>query len=205
MSPSPELSQPIVFDPAKHLPLLPAFVHLHKTCVESPPYPVLTFLPPFPPEKISKVESWWQDRFSEVKSATRHIVFVMLQPKEGEKAQVAGVCMLSTPTCETGPHRGFVEKFMVDPEFRGKGVGTGIMRATEKVAEEMGAWLLMLDTDVGSSAEGIYRRMGYIECGRIPEYDVWSQTGELKTEVFFYKKLVGAEKKGLREAAGSSN
>ncbi|EMR81305.1 putative acyl- n-acyltransferase protein [Botrytis cinerea BcDW1] len=184
MSPSPELSQPIVFDPAKHLPLLPAFVHLHKTCVESPPYPVLTFLPPFPPEKISKVESWWQDRFSEVKSATRHIVFVMLQPKEGEKAQVAGVCMLSTPTCETGPHRGFVEKFMVDPELRGKGVGTGIMRATEKVAEEMGAWLL---------------------CGRIPEYDVWSQTGELKTEVFFYKKLVGAEKKGSREAAGSSN
>ncbi|KAM0137379.1 hypothetical protein ACHAP3_004186 [Botrytis cinerea] len=143
MSPSPELSQPIVFDPAKHLPLLPAFVHLHKTCVESPPYPVLTFLPPFPPEKISKVESWWQDRFSEVKSATRHIVFVMFQPKEGEKAQVAGVCMLSTPTCETGPHRGFVEKFMVDPEFRGKGVGTGIMRATEKVAEEMGAWLLV--------------------------------------------------------------
>ncbi|KAB8290050.1 hypothetical protein EYC80_010376 [Monilinia laxa] len=101
--------------------------------------------------------------------------------------------MLSTPKSETGPHRGFVEKFMVDPEFRGRGVGTGIMKMMEVVALERGAWLLMLDTDVGSLGEGIYRRMGYIECGRIPEYDVWSKTGELKTEVFFYKKLTQSE------------
>lgn len=74
---------------------------------------------------------------------TRHILFVATLPKEGEEIRIAGVCMLSTPKSETGPHRGFVEKFMVDPEFRGRGVGTGIMRMVEAVALEKGAWLLV--------------------------------------------------------------
>ncbi|KAI9646367.1 hypothetical protein NHQ30_004357 [Ciborinia camelliae] len=203
LAPSPELSPPIPFTPSKHNSLLPAFINLHITCISSPPHPILTFLPPFPSSKIAAVESWWRDRFAEVLAGTRHIVFVMVLPHGGEKVKIAGVCMVSTPKTETGPHQGFVEKFMVDPEFRGRGVGSGIMRIVEDVVLEKGAWLLnvdllmglekMLDTDVGSLAEGIYRRMGYIECGRIPEYGVWSPTGELKTEVFFYKKLKGAE------------
>lgn len=28
-----------------------------------------------------------------------------------------------------------------------------------------------------------------MKCGRIPEYDVWSKTGELKMEVLFHKKI----------------
>lgn len=72
----------------------------------------------------------------------------MVGPQPGETARVAGVCMLSTPMSETGPHRGFVEKFMVDPVFRGKGVGSRIMRMTEKVAEEKRAWLLVSLADV---------------------------------------------------------
>lgn len=37
---------------------------------------------------------------------------------------------------------------MGDPVFRGKGVGSGIMRMTEKVAEEKRAWLLVSLADV---------------------------------------------------------
>ncbi|KAJ8064184.1 hypothetical protein OCU04_006535 [Sclerotinia nivalis] len=147
----PQLSQPTLFTPKMHLSLLPAFTHLHQTCISSPPYPILTFLPPFPAPKIRALESWWRDRFNEVVAGTRHILFVTTIPTAGEtipkseekEVKIAGVCMLSTPQSETGPHRGFVEKFLVDPMFRGRGVGTGIMRGIEEVARERGAWLLV--------------------------------------------------------------
>lgn len=46
----------------------------------------------------------------------------------------------------------------------------------------------MLDTETGSPAEEMYRKLGYIELGTIPKYGI-SPTGELKDGTFFYKQL----------------
>lgn len=44
-----------------------------------------------------------------------------------------------------------------------------------------------------------------MKCGRIPEYDVWSKTGELKTEVFFYKKILSLHAIGKESRDQSEN
>lgn len=46
----------------------------------------------------------------------------------------------------------------------------------------------MLDTETGSAAEEVYRRLGYIELGTIPRYGM-SPTGEVRDGTFFYKHL----------------
>lgn len=46
----------------------------------------------------------------------------------------------------------------------------------------------MLDTETGSLAETVYRKLGYTELGKIPKYGI-SPTGELKDGTFFYKQL----------------
>lgn len=48
--------------------------------------------------------------------------------------------------------------------------------------------LQLLDTETGSPAEAVFRKLGYSELGKIPAYGL-SPTGELKDGTFFYKDL----------------
>lgn len=49
----------------------------------------------------------------------------------------------------------------------------------------------MTDTETGSLAEQVYKKLGFIEVGKIPKYGLSpnSAPGELKEETFFYKQL----------------
>lgn len=47
----------------------------------------------------------------------------------------------------------------------------------------------MVDTETGSPAEAVYRKLGYTEVGKIPKYGITPFTGQLKDETFFYKQL----------------
>lgn len=47
----------------------------------------------------------------------------------------------------------------------------------------------MLDTETGTVAEHLYRKLGYVEVGKIPEFAI-SPGGGLKSETFFYKQLL---------------
>lgn len=49
-----------------------------------------------------------------------------------------------------------------------------------------------MDTETGSPAEAVYKRLGYTEVGIIPNYGI-SPTGELKAGTFFYKDLSSAQ------------
>lgn len=46
----------------------------------------------------------------------------------------------------------------------------------------------MLDAETGSGAEEVYRRLGYVEVGKIPGYSA-SPAGGMRDETFFYKRL----------------
>lgn len=48
--------------------------------------------------------------------------------------------------------------------------------------------LKVLDTETDSPAEAVYKKLGYVEMGKIPKYGM-SPTGELKDGTFFYKQL----------------
>lgn len=49
----------------------------------------------------------------------------------------------------------------------------------------------MTDTETGSPAETVYKKLGFVELGKIPGYGISpdSGPGDLRDETFFYKHL----------------
>jgi GNAT superfamily N-acetyltransferase len=64
---------------------------------------------------------------------------------------------------------GYVEVLWVQPEFRGKGLGGGLLAAAEAEGEARGCTQMALSTH-SFQAPDFYRRSGYLECGRFREY-----------------------------------
>ena len=71
-------------------------------------------------------------------------------PATGEE-ELAGYVMLGMPPSHTGPFRGIVEKLLVPPEHRKKGIARALMRKVEDVAREVGRTLLVscLELEIG--------------------------------------------------------
>ena len=89
---------------------------------------------------------------------------------------------------ENGRHRAEVQKLLVHSAFRGRGVSTLLMRTVEAFANADGRTLLVLDTQMGSVAEAVYRHLGWQPAGQIPDY-ASSPDGTLHATVYFYKQL----------------
>lgn len=89
-----------------------------------------------------KLLAYWQSRSEDVKRGLR---FIVLQLTDLEGAEVAGYVCLYMPPSETGPFRGEVEKLMVSPDHRFKGVARRVMGKLESEAVERGRWLMVSD------------------------------------------------------------
>ncbi|OHE95697.1 acetyltransferase [Colletotrichum orchidophilum] len=180
---------PYIFSPADHTHLIPYLAALHAGCISSD-RTLATFLPPLSHEKLL---GWWKDRIAEVTAGTRMMLILLDESDPGTKfkgTELMGVVMLSMPYSETGPFRGFVEKLLISPKFRRRGGARILMSALEGEAIRMRRTLLMLDTEVGSPAEDVCRKFGYVEVGRIPNYGISPAVPrQLKDQIFFYKQL----------------
>ncbi|KAL8674520.1 MAG: hypothetical protein Q9168_001112 [Polycauliona sp. 1 TL-2023] len=173
--------QPLLYN-ASHSDLLTQFASLHIACITHD-HTIATFIPPLTHHRIN---TWWQDRANEVRSGSRDILFVAAPDGSGS---VIGVVMLRKPEGETGPFRGMIQKLLVSPDWRRKGVGRALMKSLEHVAREQGKTLLMLDTETGSPAERFYPALGYTKVGIVPNFGISPKDGSLKSETFFYKDL----------------
>ncbi|KAG4414076.1 hypothetical protein IFR04_012777 [Cadophora malorum] len=180
------MDQPIIYDPTKHTHLIPSLAALHADCITSPPFTIASFLPPL---SLPRMEAWWTARAAEVAAGSRHIIMQLATNPETGKEELAGYVMLAMPESETGPFRGGVEKLLVSPRWREKGVARRVMGMLEEVAKKEGRGLLMLGTTKGSPAEVIYPRLGYVKIGEIPGHEISPVDGSLKDEVLFYKDL----------------
>lgn len=100
-----------------------------------------------------------------------------------------GYVCLMMPASETGPFRGEVNKLMVSPRHRRKGVARRVMEKLEEVGRERGRTLLILDTTIGLPAEQVYPKLGWKEWGVLPNYGISPEDGRLVDERFFYKDL----------------
>ncbi|KAF9870324.1 GNAT family [Colletotrichum karsti] len=180
---------PYIFSPADHSHLIPYLAALHASCI-SHDRTLATFLPPLSHEKLL---GWWKERIAEVTGGTRMMLILLDESEPGTKArgtELMGVVMLYMPYSETGPFRGYVEKLLVSPKFRRRGAARVLMSALEGESIRMGRTLLMLDTEADSPAENVYRKFGYIEVGRVPNFGISPAVPrQLKDEVFFYKQL----------------
>ncbi len=134
------------------------------------------------PVNEQEINLYWDSVETDVKSATRKLFIAY----DGEN--IIGSVQLSLCTKPNGLHRGEVEKLMVHTDARGKGVGKKLMVLMECVASEIGLSLLVLDTRLGDVASNLYRSIGYLEAGKIPQF-ACSSSGELESTVYFYKLL----------------
>jgi len=101
---------------------------------------------------------------------------------------LVGSVQLDPAMRPNGLHRAEVQKLMVHTVARRQGVGRALINAVEEAARELGRTLLVLDTRQDDAGESLYRSLGYIEAGSIPNY-ARSANGELHATVLFYKIL----------------
>ncbi|KAJ6589197.1 acyl-CoA N-acyltransferase [Mycena capillaripes] len=175
-----------VFDPTnpQDTALIPSFADIHIACIEID-HTIATFTPPL---KRDAITEWWKARAADAAQGTRIIIIALANDANGHE-QLAGYVMLYRPLTETGPFRGSVEKLLVSPSFRRRGLARKLMDKLEEEARIHGQTLLMLDTETGSPAETVYPKLGYIQLGIIPKYGVSPVDGSLIAGTFFWKQL----------------
>ena len=79
-------------------------------------------------------------------------------------------------------------KLLVHRGARRRGVGRALMAAVEACARREGRSLLVLDTLVGDTAEGLYARWGYAKAGEVPAY-ARTPDGRLRPTAIMYRHL----------------
>jgi GNAT superfamily N-acetyltransferase len=139
------MDKPISFNPKSHSHLIPQFVKIHQQCITSAPYTIATFLPPLDTTTMHK---WWEARVQEAIEDNRTIIIQFARNETTGEEELAGYVMLGKPFSHTGPFRGIVEKLLVSPDHRRKGIAKRLMGKLESIAREVGRTML-----VGRDAE----------------------------------------------------
>lgn len=104
--------------------------------------------------------------------------------------RIAGSVQLVHGMPANQPHRVEVNKLMVHPGFRRKGIAKALMTALEQAARDMGRTLITLDTRTGDKAEPLYTALGYKTVGTIPNFcrDT-ADAGRLDPTTIMYKEI----------------
>src|SRR4051812_35874295 len=105
--------------------LLPGLISLLVSCVNDSEGISITF---YPPLATGRAEKYWLEKFSEIAKGKR----ILLVAREEDR--VAGSVMLEFPGVDNQPHRGDVQKLLVHPDFRRRGLGSSLMTALEETA-----------------------------------------------------------------------
>lgn len=140
------------------------------------------FLAPLPPRDA---EDYWTKIIAEHARGTR-LLLVARDPATG---QIIGSGQLAYESRPNGRHRAEVQKLMVLPAHRSRGLATRLMAQIEAAAHSRALRLLFLDTSCGKSgATAFYTQLGYTLAGSIPDYAM-DPDGTLAANAIFYKRL----------------
>lgn len=103
-------------------------------------------------------------------------------------ARLVGSVQLELAMKPNASHRAEVQRLLVHRSARRQGIGEGLMRQLEEVAQQRGRTLLVLDTRRGDPSELLYQKIGYVRAGVIPSY-ARSADGALDATAFYYRQL----------------
>ncbi|MDU8542586.1 MULTISPECIES: tabtoxinine-beta-lactam acetyltransferase Ttr [Pseudomonas syringae group] len=105
-----------------------------------------------------------------------------------EDDNVLASAQLSLCQKPNGLNRAEVQKLMVLPSARGRGLGRQLMDEVEQVAVKHKRGLLHLDTEAGSVAEAFYSALAYTRVGELPGYCA-TPDGRLHPTAIYFKTL----------------
>ena len=106
-----------------------------------------------------------------------------------EAGQIVGTVQLSCGTMPNQAHRADVNKLIVHPAFRRRGIAKALMCALEEEAHRLGRTLITLDTRTGDNAEPLYSALGYETAGIIPDYARDVRENRLDATTLMFKRL----------------
>jgi GNAT superfamily N-acetyltransferase len=139
----------------------------------------VSYLPPLAAEVA---RTFWKRMAADVAAGTRILLAAW------DDAMLAGTVMLEFASAPNQPHRAEVQKLLVDPSARRRGLARALMRRAEQEAQRAGRTLLTLDTRAGDAAENLYRTIGWHEAGRIPGYALNAEGTPCDT-IFFWRHV----------------
>jgi ribosomal protein S18 acetylase RimI-like enzyme len=131
-----------------------------------------------PPLKLFEAQNYWQ-----------HVLnpeVILFSAKINN--QIVGSVQLHLCFKKNGEHRVEIAKLMTHPSYRRKGIGRLLMKSAEEKAIIAGKTLVVLDTREGDPSNSLYKSIGYVQAGRIPNY-AKSANGELHATIYYYKNL----------------
>jgi GNAT superfamily N-acetyltransferase len=137
----------------------------------------VSYLPPLPPDVA---RGFWRRMAADVAAGSRILLAAW------DAGTLVGTVMLESASSPNQPHRAEVQKLLVHPAARRRGVARALMARLEQEAVHAGRTLLTLDTRAGDAAERLYRAMGWHEAGRIPGYALNADRTPCDT-IFFWK------------------
>jgi ribosomal protein S18 acetylase RimI-like enzyme len=136
------------------------------------------------PFSIDEAIAFWRDKVLPSVDAGSCCLFVA---RVGER--IVGTVQLDISTPPNQPHRAEARKLLVHPDARRHGIARRLMNALEDEARRARRSLITLDTKTGDFAEALYRSMGYITIGTIPNYSLSPDSSSLDAATFMYKEL----------------
>jgi GNAT superfamily N-acetyltransferase len=105
-----------------------------------------------------------------------------------DDGRVLGTVRLVLATLPNGTHRGEVAKLLVHRDGRGRGCAKSLMTTLEDAARRLGRTVLVLDTQTGSLAEGLYQRWGWQRVGVVEDYAA-APDGRLEPTTIMTKRV----------------
>ncbi len=88
----------------------------------------------------------------------------MVAESDGE---IVGTIELVPGKGRRGKHRGELRRFVVAESARGRGVARALLDSARKAAAELGIETLDASARAGTPAEEIFRKLGFVEFGRL--------------------------------------
>jgi ribosomal protein S18 acetylase RimI-like enzyme len=101
---------------------------------------------------------------------------------------LVGTVQIAYPWQPNQPHRGDITKLLVHRRGRGRGVGQALMERAEAEAHADGRTLLVLDAVTDGDAFRLYKRLGWVAVGEIPDFALYPD-GRYCPTTFFFKRI----------------
>lgn len=136
----------------------------------------------------SEAEAYWAKVLGDLAGGYR-VVFVAREEGTG---MILGSAQLACEPRANGRHRAEVQKVLVRPAARRRGIASRLMAEAEATARARGIWLLFLDTsDSHAGARPFYEALSYVYVGGIPGYALDTH-GKPEQNAIYYKTLESA-------------
>ncbi|MES2693998.1 MAG: GNAT family N-acetyltransferase [Verrucomicrobiota bacterium] len=132
-----------------------------------------------------EAEAYWDKIIGDLRGGYR----ILLAVRESESGDIIGSAQLALEARANGRHRAEVQKVMVRPAARRRGIASELMRVVEAMARERQVTLLFLDTsDSHAGARPLYEALRYVYVGGIPGYAL-NTHGKPEANAIYYKMI----------------